>query len=468
MGGHGFQEQFFLWEKYAKKYSLDYILIGPRCFQPNRDLTFGKPMNFERPIAGVKNRFILSEGNPPLKEVFLKGRTMEEKHRKYYQFIPSRTALLYDTHPFEAWETTFPFLRGKISNPFYYRKITEIEEAVAINTLLLEKIKKLYDNRILFFTDDPFIFHQYHFNRQLYNLNFIPFPKNRLYKNFAHKSSLGNEFIAIFFFNALIGKKDFFIKTINCHYTSNGGIHESFNKNLYDVQSIWITDDSQKTLSELRQNSSDHHYKEGTYKKHKLKGTKSFVSFLSSFSSSFLESPFFPVSIQLKENMKIYVQFKDGVRMKLGKIEALDSYKKFFIFRQKYMDSMFDGYVHNFSYLLINQMPSLMKKKMKNTNGYLRIFVENHKLGTLHRESHPHKEEEDVFKFIPNQDYKKSFLMMGFNHVREKDVSDEFLTYFQYNMKNGEKMKSPIHNWKCKKEIQKTHLDLPNFKPLRI
>ena len=59
MEGHSFQEQFLLWEKYAKNYKLDYILLGPRGFYPNREVTFRINWNF-RYFKYPKDRFILS------------------------------------------------------------------------------------------------------------------------------------------------------------------------------------------------------------------------------------------------------------------------------------------------------------------------------------------------------------------------------------------------------------------------
>ena len=70
----GFQEQFFLWEKYAKKYELDYILLGPRGFYSDRDPIFRKNVNFEKPFH-PKTRFILSKDSQ-LKLVHIKGRTL--------------------------------------------------------------------------------------------------------------------------------------------------------------------------------------------------------------------------------------------------------------------------------------------------------------------------------------------------------------------------------------------------------
>ena len=74
-----------------------------------------------------------------------------------------------------------------------------------INILLLEKIKKRHNKKILFFTDHygP-ILNDYQEIEQLYNLNLIRFKKNRFYEmQWQHKSSLGNEIIAKVYFKCL-------------------------------------------------------------------------------------------------------------------------------------------------------------------------------------------------------------------------------------------------------------------------
>ena len=56
--GAGFQEQFFLYEKYAKAYNLDYILVGPRGLHYDRGLTLAINWNFEY-LTYPKARFFI-------------------------------------------------------------------------------------------------------------------------------------------------------------------------------------------------------------------------------------------------------------------------------------------------------------------------------------------------------------------------------------------------------------------------
>ena len=203
MGGVGFQEQFFLWEKYAKNHKLDYILLGPRGFDPNRDTSFAKNWSLDIPRFPIM-RFILS-GNNKLKLIHIKGNTLEERYKNYYRLIPSWIALRYDKKPFQIWERLFPIFKNHIVNPFYYIKIPMHKESSKINKLLLKKMNNSHQKKILFFTDYHEIFDMYQQEGSPYNLNFIPFVNNQFYRVFSHKSSLGNEIIANTYFHSLIG-----------------------------------------------------------------------------------------------------------------------------------------------------------------------------------------------------------------------------------------------------------------------
>ena len=171
--------------------------------------------------------------------------------------------------------------------------------------------------------------------------------------------------------------------------------------------------------------------------------------------------------------MKIYIQRTGKNRLELGSIKSLDSFKKFFIFYGAYIENMIDmAYTHHFSYFLLENMSSFLKEKLRDQKQSMELFVEDYKLGALQ----PVKQYGRKFlKFIPDKGYKKTFLMMGISsghvgissgHVREKDFPDEFPLYIQYNMINGASFKSLIPNWKCKKEKEPIHLNLPNFEPL--
>ena len=158
-GGNSFQEQFFLWEAYRRKYQLDYILLGPRGFHSDRDNTFKHNFDMYHGLRYPKHRFILTKEGVSIKEVSIARQREKEKaeeilkkrYKTYYRLIPSWTALRYDKKPFQIWEFLFPFLRDKLTNPFYYTDLPEWVEIPKINKILLEKIRKEYDKKILLF-----------------------------------------------------------------------------------------------------------------------------------------------------------------------------------------------------------------------------------------------------------------------------------------------------------------------------
>ena len=478
--GAGFQEQYFLWKKYGKIMNLDYFLLGPNL-SGDRDITFRK----EQWMSGFpKNRYILTK-NKNLKQVNIKGRTWEERYKNYYKLIPTWTALRYDKRPFKALEILFPFLKGKIKNLFYYTKIPSAEEVFYINSLLLKEIAKLYNQKILWlsarfshsvlsplytntsFTPQPYseiihLFEQY----QAYNINYIESPDKKLYYVFGHGSSLYNEYIAKIYFQALLGEHKPVLEKISCYFTKN---EKNFSKNSEEALpagSIQITD-GKTPLTSLRHNSKDHHWKNGSYSNYKYKNTKSFISFFSK--SQFLESPFFPVSIKLKDNMKIYIQSnkKGEGKILLGKIKALDSHKIFFVFCQDYIRSYYDSSFYHYNpynttYFIRNKMFPHASKNHKKYD----LLIEDHKIGRLKLKNS--KTEGEIFTFFPK--YKKSFLMMGAfsGHVRVADFAEDFPLYIHYNKTNGEEIKSLIPDWRCKKEKKEIYLNLPNFKPLNL
>ena len=467
----GFPEQFFLWEKYAKVYQLDYILLGPAGFYSNRNTRFVfHSFNVDRI---PKNRFILTD-NHKLKEVHIKGDTLQERFKSYYSLAPSWTALHYDKQPFKIYEMLFPFLRYKVKNPFYYTKISEDEEAVKINTKLLEKINKIYFKKILFFTNKEKLYKLYKPYSHLYNLNLIS-PVDSFYKVFSHESSLGNELIAQFYFNALLGKTSFFLNIIRCYFKDNKGVSYSsklnFSKKIGMKSNHLDSADSIKILGRerggggggnplfnLRINILKSHYINGSYKNHKTEGTKSFLTFLDK--NNFLRSVYIPIPFQLKEGMKVYIQLKNKKQINLGSIESLDTYSHFFVLYVDYLRGKIDhSYTHYFIYFSERGLKIKITKPAE-------LFIGNYKLGQVISEQ---VYRESLLKFIPAIGYEKTFLMMGpQNFVEEKDFSKKFPVYIKYETKEGDRFKSAIPNWICKKEKQKINLDLPHFEPLKL
>lgn len=461
MPGAGFQEQFLLWEKYSKIYNLDYILLGPRGFYSYRDVTFRTNWGFQY-FKYPKERFILSENNT-LKQVHIRGDSLKERYKNYYKLIPAWTALRYDRRPFKIWEKFFPFLRYNIQNPFYYTEMSDKEESAGINTLLLEKIRNVHDGKMFFLTDHISIFNKYQQTKNFYNLNHIHFKGNRrFYTVFFHGSSLENEVLAHIYFNALIGSPEFPLKKINCYFKEIDFIGKGFIKNLYKIKSIKVIDRKGTPLAAFRHNNADHHYNEGSYFNRKEKEIKSFIGF--SNRVDFLDFPVFPLPIQLKSGMRVYIQLPNKKKLDLGGIRALDQFEKFFVFYTDFIEKKKYQFSHYESWFSLKKMPSFFKDRIEKMTGSLELFIEDYKLGIFQFDSLNGKRN---LRFIPVSGYEKSFLMMGPSHlVREKDFSSRFSLYIQYNMNDQESFHSLIPDWKCKKEDKFIHLQLPHFDPL--
>ena len=349
MKGASFQEQFLLWERYSKLYGLDYILLGPRGFYPNRDITFRISWNFQL-FDFPKERFILFNDNE-LKQVHIQGNTLKERYKNYYRLIPSWAALRYDKKPFKIWEKFFPFLRHRIQNPFYYKNLSDEKESAKINILLMKKINAIYHKKILFFTDNSSLYNSYQSSENFYNLNRIPFNKNRFYMVFHHASSLENKRIANIYFNALAGRKKFSLKTIECYFKKIDFSKKRFDDDLYNIRSINIVGKGlgSPSVAIFKHNSSDHHHNnKGSYSNRKEKGIKSFIGFSTKY--DFLDFPFFPLTIQLKTGMKLSIQLPDKSRIELGEVRALDQFNRFFVFysnftiKKQYQESHYESW----------------------------------------------------------------------------------------------------------------------------
>jgi len=132
---YGFGQAFIMWKYIGSKYGLDYILLGPACFQFVRDCTFNHTENFE--IYYMHARYIL-EGNG-LKLIDVAGSTLEQRMKNYYKFIPRLRYLRFDAEPPVFLRCLIP--KGRVlRNPFYYYKGSLKEESTNIYSLLLSEM----------------------------------------------------------------------------------------------------------------------------------------------------------------------------------------------------------------------------------------------------------------------------------------------------------------------------------------
>ena len=455
VGADGFQDQFLLWEQYAEDYGLDYILLGPRGFYPERDFTahaFIMCDSENQYFAPPKERYILS-GENGVEFIHNRG-------RKADRFIPSWKSLRYDKGPFLQIGCFFPYFKNLFKkNPFYYTDMSMNEESSKINKILLKKIKDRYDEKILFVTDWPEIFKNYKSVQNLYNINIIDFERGHHYwMAFAHASSLENELLANVYFNSLVGNKSFDFDIINCRFNpltnSSQPTVKNPHVNLDSVKSIKVFSNNNIELFSLASSDLDFFYHDfgGSYDRQMKKEIKNFLAFWPSPSLS-LPRIHFSIPFSMQGGEKIFLKIPEKKKIELGSITPLDSHGVFFIFRRPYI--FIPG--RDEVYFRIDHMLSFMEGKKITMN----LFIEDYELGVL-------KPIDGSFKFSPAVGFNETFAMQGpdSNRARVDNFPDRFSLYAQYNMKNGEKIKSPMPSIICKKDKQRINLKLPNFTPL--
>ena len=461
---HSFQQQFFIWEKYSKYYDIDYILYGPRGLYPDRDLTFVKRFQGDSFLRFPKSRFILFK-KKDVQLLSIKGNSFIKQYKNYYSFFPSSTVLRYDKKPFQLLEIYFPFFKN-IENPFYYSDLPKHIEAVMINTILLKKINKIYNKKILLFTDNKWFFKDYQMVRNLYNLNFFDsFKKPFLYNMFQHKSSLGNEFIANIYFNALIGKTNINLNIFDCHFNQTEFTIFQENFRLKNTKQIFIgTEDI--VIGEIRLNSPDHFYRKegGTFFQNKPKKIKSFLGFSDSSANAFGLMPYYSLQFKLNNKNKIYIEIQ-GEKILLGRVKPLDTFGKFFNFYTNYISERIDSNGLKSIYFSIEKLPLNIKKKLS-VKIYKKMYllIDDYIFGELKLKTKNNRES----KLILKRKNKKTFLMMGPMHfLKEKHLPIYFPLYIHYFMNDGNILKSLIPEWSCHKEKWKYQLSISNFEPLR-
>ena len=216
MKGHGFQQHYLVWKEYAKKYNIDYILFGPEGSQPIRDITMVYPWASRHFLRPPRGRYILRQDGT-LDFINIKGNTFFERYKNYYTLFPSWKILRYDKLFLDLWRKVyFPNL-GVVKNPFYYSDLSDKDEAITINRILLRDIKAEHPRKILFLSSNEEVYNLYKEEKDFLNLNYLSFvPQTPLYYRVHHYSTLGYEAWAKAFFKVLQGKTEFSIKIFQC------------------------------------------------------------------------------------------------------------------------------------------------------------------------------------------------------------------------------------------------------------
>lgn len=113
---YGFHQSYLMWQEVGRPMGLDAVLIGPDCYRPERDTTFGH--------AGAASpyylhaRYVLDGDGVRLEEV--EGETYRERFDAYYRFLPRWRYLRFDSNA----PLVVAGLVGAsrvLPNPFYYQ-----------------------------------------------------------------------------------------------------------------------------------------------------------------------------------------------------------------------------------------------------------------------------------------------------------------------------------------------------------
>ena len=353
-GALGFQQTFMMWEKYATEYDLDYILLGPTGFEFfDRDVSFATNLRQRIKTDGPpKARYILTPDGKKLREIHLKGHTLWERYKRFYRLIPSWNQIRYDRCPFQALDDYFPFLWCPPS-PLYYTNLTEPEEAIKINAILLKKMILKFPGKVLLLvrsntTEDSDKEYALYQNINFIDINTIQMPQLFLYVRRSHRSNLGYEIWAESFFYALTGRSRFSIQTLSCNKKDNSitkikPLDLKFPLNGVKHISLFSNDFN---MGELIINSPGYNWqKELAFKI--PKDTKSFIVF---HSQDFTHSPVVvPISFPLTKGDKVFIGPPESDnRMFLGEINPLDERHIFFEFPLHHLERQkFIGFIHD-------------------------------------------------------------------------------------------------------------------------
>ena len=132
---HGLSQAYIAWDEIARRYDLDYVLLGPSGFYPSRDLYFN-PIVDDQPYY-LHSRFVI-EGDQ-LRRIDVIGDTHAERFRGFFRFIPAWRYLRYDRGDPAFIAAVLP-PDTTLGNPFYYDGRSERDEATEIQRRLLQEM----------------------------------------------------------------------------------------------------------------------------------------------------------------------------------------------------------------------------------------------------------------------------------------------------------------------------------------
>lgn len=209
---YGNTQSYLLYQYLAKKYELDYVLMSPRDFYEERDLSFSTARNYT--YGRLHSRFILQDQK--LLQVNLSGENVLEQLYHYQSFFPPLSVWRYDLFLPFALGFLWPQHLGQLYSPFYHHSIHHYDQVAEESALITNKILENWQKEVphfLLVSDAPTLerLKKHQLSPQLFyyvsQMNEEIYQRGDLYLNSnSHLSDLGNRLWAKEVFDLLTGK----------------------------------------------------------------------------------------------------------------------------------------------------------------------------------------------------------------------------------------------------------------------
>jgi hypothetical protein len=205
--GHGFGQAYRIWDQVARNYELNFVLLGPQCFQTVRDETFNvRARTADRGQSPTLHGRYIVDGDDVTFIDVAEPFELKERFESYYRFFPRWNYLRYDRNPPAFLQSLLP--DGKtLPNPFYYSTLSAEDEIHHIHRVLLNRM--LQDPaQIVLLHEDPRIAR---FVRETFPTRMVAeslaAPNGVLFSRpGGHHSAAGNLAVARAFFDVLTAR----------------------------------------------------------------------------------------------------------------------------------------------------------------------------------------------------------------------------------------------------------------------
>jgi hypothetical protein len=198
---YGFAQTYRLWDQLGEEYGLDFVLLGPSCFQSSRDLTF----HHSGAVAPdyLHGRYVLAGEDVAFLDVI---GPPDDRVNEYYRFFPHWRYLRYDRN-------TPAFLAGlvpsgkELANPFYYSRLSPAQESLELYRRLLRKMVAGSEQVILIHRREEIVDVARALGDSLASAP-LSLSGVAVSRRQGHYSALGNDAVAEAFFEALTGQRE--------------------------------------------------------------------------------------------------------------------------------------------------------------------------------------------------------------------------------------------------------------------